>query len=76
MSTYSASRRVIGSSHPLDGRLGATVGVWYPRYHGPPVMAQNFGPGRFLLAANGWGTIDPIPNTAPPLLTEEEGPPI
>jgi hypothetical protein len=37
-------------------------------------MTLNFGYDRFLLAANGWGTIHPIPDKAPPQQAEEEGP--
>jgi hypothetical protein len=66
MSTYSASHRVNGS--------GATVGILYPGYHGPPVMAHKSGYDRFCPMANGWGTLHPVPDVAPPLLAEEEGP--
>jgi hypothetical protein len=36
-------------------------------------MAQNFGYDWFHPAANGWGTIHPIPDKALPLQAEEEG---
>jgi hypothetical protein len=32
-----------GPDHPLDRRLGVTVGVLYPRYRELSVMAQNSG---------------------------------
>jgi hypothetical protein len=43
------------------------VRVKYPGYHGPPVTAQNFGYDRFLPTTNGWVTIHPVPDKAPPL---------
>jgi hypothetical protein len=51
------------------------VGVLYPGYHGSLVTAHESGYGWFLPAANGWGTMHPIPDTVPPLLAEKEGPP-
>ncbi len=44
----------------------------YPGYFGLIVMTQNFGYDRFSLAANGWGTMHPVLDMAPPLLVEEE----
>jgi hypothetical protein len=55
--------------------IGATVRVLYPEYHGPLVTAHKSAFGRFLPLENGWGTMHPIPDTIPPLLAEEEGPP-
>jgi hypothetical protein len=55
--------------------MGTIIGVWYLGNYGSPVTAQNYGYDHFLLAANGYGTIHPIPNMAPPLPAEEEGPP-
>jgi hypothetical protein len=54
---------------------GVTVRVLYLGYRGSPVTAQNLGYDDFPLAANGWGTLHPIPDMAPPLLAEEDGPP-
>jgi hypothetical protein len=41
--------------------MSLTVGVIYPVYRGPLVMAQNSGYDRFPPTANGWGTKYPIP---------------
>jgi hypothetical protein len=65
---------VIGSDHPFNGGLGATVGVKYLGYRGSLVMAQNSRYDRFPLVVNGWRTIHPIPDKAPPLQDEEKGP--
>jgi hypothetical protein len=43
------------------------VRVQYPGYRGSPVMAQKSRYDWFPLAANGWGTIHPISDMAPPL---------
>jgi hypothetical protein len=51
------------------------VRVLYPGYHGSLVTAQKSGYDRFPPAANCWGTTHPVPDMAPPLLTEEEGSP-
>jgi hypothetical protein len=51
------------------------VRILYPVYRRPMVMAQDFGYDWFPPTANGWGTMHPIPDIAPPLQTEEEGPP-
>jgi hypothetical protein len=58
--------------------IGVCVGVWvkYPWYRGLPVTSQNYEYDWFYSAANSWGTIHPVPDMAPPLLAEEEGPPI
>jgi hypothetical protein len=44
-----------------------SIGVYYPGYYGSPITAQNYGSNRFLLAANDWGTIQPITDKDPPL---------
>jgi hypothetical protein len=75
MSTYSTSRQVNGSSHPLNGRLRATVGVLYPGFHGLPVTTEKSIYDQFPPVANRWETMHPIPDMAPPLLAEEERPP-
>jgi hypothetical protein len=49
---------------PLNPAVAPTVTYEY----------QNSGYYQFPLAANGWGTIHPIPDMAPPLLAKEEGP--
>jgi hypothetical protein len=46
----------------------------YPGYNWLPVTAQSFGHDRFPPAANGWGTIHPVPDMIPPLQVEEEEP--
>jgi hypothetical protein len=57
-------------------KLGLSfVGVLYPGYRRPLVTAQKSRYNRFPTAANNWGTKYPIPDMAPPLLDEEEGPP-
>jgi hypothetical protein len=56
--------------------LGATVEVLYPGYHRSLIMAQNFWYYRFPPVTNDWGTIHHVPDIAPPLQAEEEGPPI
>jgi hypothetical protein len=38
-------------------------------------MAQKSRYDRFPATANGWGTKYPVPDTVPPLLVVEEGPP-
>jgi hypothetical protein len=43
MTTHFAIRQATSSSHPLNRRLGATVGDLYPTYHGSPVIAQQPG---------------------------------
>jgi hypothetical protein len=43
------------------------VGVKYLGYYGPLIMTQNSGYDRFPPVANGWETIHPIPDKAPPL---------
>jgi hypothetical protein len=50
--------------------------VLYLRYHGPPVTIQKYGYDRFPPVANGWRTKHLIPDMVPPLLAEEEGPPM
>jgi hypothetical protein len=57
-----------------DAGFGS-VGVKYPGYYGPSVMAQISGYEQFPPAANGWGSIHLVPDMAPPLLAEEEEPP-
>jgi hypothetical protein len=52
------------------------VKVLYPGYHRLPIMAQESGYYRFPPTTHGLGTKHPIPDTVPPLLAEEEGPPI
>jgi hypothetical protein len=52
------------------------IGAFYPRYREPSVMTQNSRYNRFPLVVNGWGTIHPVPDMAPPLLAKEEGAPI
>jgi hypothetical protein len=47
---------------------GATVGVMYPGFHGPPVMAQNSRYDRFPPVTNGWGTIHVILGYGPTTL--------
>jgi hypothetical protein len=54
---------------------GATIVVKYPGYRGSLVTAQNSKYDRFPPAANDWGTIHTIPDKAPLLQAEEEGPP-
>jgi hypothetical protein len=44
-------------------------------YLGPPGTAHKSGYDQFPLAANGHGTMHPIPDMAPLLLAEEEVPP-
>jgi hypothetical protein len=51
------------------------VWIWYPGYPWPSVTTQNFGYDQFPPVVNGWGTIQPVLDMAPPLLAEEEGPP-
>jgi hypothetical protein len=51
------------------------VGVLYPDYHESLVMAHKSRYDRFQPVANGWGTMHPILDMAPPLLAEQEGPP-
>jgi hypothetical protein len=55
--------------------LSITVRALYPGYHELLVTDKNSGYDRLPPAANGWGTIHPIQDMAPPLLAEEEGPP-
>jgi hypothetical protein len=68
MSTYSASRRVKGFGHPLNGRLGGYCQGLVPRVtgYGPKPGYDLFPP-----MAHGWGTKHPVPDKAPPLLVEE-----
>jgi hypothetical protein len=42
-------------------------------YRGSPVTAQQPGHDCFLYRQNGWETMHPVPDTAPPLLDREEG---
>jgi hypothetical protein len=53
--TYSAHRRVTGSGHPLNGGLGGYCLGHYPRYRGPPVMAQTTKYDGLPIAAHRWG---------------------
>jgi hypothetical protein len=46
-----------------------------PGYRGQLVMPNKSRYNRFPSAANGWGTKHHIPDTVPPLLGEEKGPP-
>jgi hypothetical protein len=63
----------------LPTKVGTTyynsVGVSYLRFCRPPVIAQNSRYDRSPQAANGWGTIYPIPDIAPSLRAENEEPP-
>jgi hypothetical protein len=52
-----------------------SIGVKFPRYHGPPVTAENSGYNWFPPAANDWGTIHYVLDKAPPLQAKVEGPP-
>jgi hypothetical protein len=64
----------VGSQKGIDNM--DIVRVLYPRYRGPPVMAQtNLNMAMFPPAANGWGTKYPVPDMIPPLLAEGGGPP-
>jgi hypothetical protein len=56
---------VTGSDHPLNRGLRATIRVMYLGYHGLPVMDQNSGYDQFPPAANGQGTIHPVPENGP-----------
>jgi hypothetical protein len=51
-----------------------SVRVLYPGYHGLPITIQNSGYDQFLPTANGWGTIHPVPDMAPPLQVVKERP--
>jgi hypothetical protein len=51
------------------------VVVKYPGYHGLSITAQNSGYDQFPPSATGWRTTHPIPDKAPPLQVEVEGPP-
>jgi hypothetical protein len=51
------------------------VGVLYPGYHGSLVTTQKSGYNRFPPVVNDWGIKHHIPDTVPPLLAEDEGPP-
>jgi hypothetical protein len=53
----------------------SSIEVKYPGYRGSPVTVQYFGYDQFPKVANGWGTIRHVPDMAPPLQDEEEGPP-
>jgi hypothetical protein len=66
---------VTGSGHPLNRRLRGYYQVLVPQYHRSPVMTQKSGYDRFPPATNCWGTVHPVPDSTPPLLTEEEGQP-
>jgi hypothetical protein len=70
---YSASHQVNSSTTHLTKGSGATVGFLYPRYHGPPFMAQKSGYGQFPPAADDWETKHPVSDMVPPLLAEEKG---
>jgi hypothetical protein len=59
--------------HKAKAQLFPLVGVLHPRYHGTPVTAQKSRYGQFPQVANGWGTMHPVLDTAPPLKTKEEG---
>jgi hypothetical protein len=77
MSTYSASRRVNGPGHPLDGSLrvycrGLVPQVLWATSYGPINMDTTL----FPPAANGWETKHPVLDIVLVLLTEGEGPPI
>jgi hypothetical protein len=61
--------------HGCVARYMRRVRVLYLGYRGLSVTAKNFGYNRFPLTTNGWETIHPIPDMAPPLQVEEEGPP-
>jgi hypothetical protein len=54
---------------------GATIGVLYPLYHRPPIMAQKYEYGLVPASAKWLENQVPRIGYAPPLLTEEEGPP-
>jgi hypothetical protein len=76
MSIYSAYRRVNDSGYPLDVRIEGYYHSLVPRVpwvtgYGP----KNFGYDRFPPAANNRRTKHLVPDVAPPLLAEEEGPP-
>jgi hypothetical protein len=55
--------------------LEAIVRVLYLGYRRMLVRTYKSRYDRFPLVANGWGTIDHIPDMAPTLLIEVEGPP-
>jgi hypothetical protein len=57
-----------------SGVNGVCVRVKYPRYRGLWVTVHNSGCDRFPPTTNDQGIMHPIPDTAPPLLAEEEGP--
>jgi hypothetical protein len=73
MNTYLASCQEDIFNRPLDGRLGATVGVLHPKYRESPITAQNSRHDRFPPAANGWRTIHPMSDMTPQLQAKEEG---
>jgi hypothetical protein len=76
MSTYSAFCRVNGPDHLLNGRLRG-----YCQGHVPRVSrAADCGPtnldnAQFPPVTKEWETKYPVPDMAPSLLAEEEGPP-
>jgi hypothetical protein len=76
VSTYSASHRVNGSDHLLNGRLWG-----YCRGHVPRVLwVVGYGPKnldmtRLPLAENGWGVTRPVQGMVPPLLAKGKGQP-
>jgi hypothetical protein len=52
---------------------GATIGVWYLGYRGPPVMTQKSRYDQFPSVADNWRTKHPVSDMVPPLLAEEKG---
>jgi hypothetical protein len=54
---------------------GLLLGSSTPDNRGSSVIAQNSGYDQFRPAANGWDTIHPVSDMAPPLQDEEDGPP-
>jgi hypothetical protein len=52
---------------------GATIGVLYPGYRGPPVMTQKSRYDQFPSVVDNWGTKHPVSDMVPPLLAEEKG---
>jgi hypothetical protein len=63
--------------HSLDGRIGSYYQGLVPRV--PRVTSyvpKNLDMTWVSPAANSWRTTYPVSNMAPPLLAEEEGPPI
>jgi hypothetical protein len=50
-----------------------SVGVLYLGYRESPVTTKKSRYDQFPPAVNDWGTMHPVPDMAPPLLSEEEG---